>query len=77
MLRLGCVGVSIAVALYFLTASFVIDQTYESRWSGVLYAPVYWVIQEDWFGRNFAHWYYYRVCRMSLLVPIRVHIEQQ
>lgn len=76
-LRVACLGVSVPLSLYFLTASFVIDQTYKNRWSDLLYSPVYLAIQEDWFGRDFAHWYYYRICRMKLLVPIRIPTVQQ
>jgi hypothetical protein len=69
-LRVVCFSASVLVVAYLLTASFVIDHTYKRRWSDLLYAPVYWAIQEEWFGRELAHWYYYRVCRMKLLVPL-------
>jgi hypothetical protein len=69
-LGLGCVA-----AIYVLTASMMLDRTYPSRWSNMLYAPGRLAIQKDWLGRGIVQWYCYDVCRMRLLLPLEARDE--
>jgi hypothetical protein len=71
------------VALYFLTAPFMVDVLWTKRWepnlkngaytttvSWKFYAPARSAIASDWFGRNLYDGYCYQVCRMKLLLPM-------
>ncbi len=65
----------LVLALYVLTAPFILPKVYNGKTEPLLYKPIIAALERDWFGRGFARWYFYRVCRCDLLLPIEVSKE--
>ena len=83
--RLHWIGIAVCcpVALYFLTAPFILDylelkywdpasRDCVKTWSWKLYAPARAAVTRDWFGRGAYDFYCYDICRMGLLMPMEV-----
>jgi hypothetical protein len=77
------IAVTCPVALYFLTAPFMLDilwfrswepnikgHAYETSISWKFYAPARAAVTKDWLGRGAYYFYCYNICRMGLLMPM-------
>lgn len=73
LLRRILVTVVIIGALYILPAPFILPRVYETRLGKILYTPILFSLEKDWFGRPVVWWYFWEVCKMKLLVPVEAN----
>ena len=64
------VGGIILVALYVLTAPFVLPKVASGR-AAYLYSPFIYSLAQDWPGRRAVCWYFYDICRMNLYFEVK------
>jgi hypothetical protein len=64
--------VFLLVAIYILTAPWIMPSVIERPYLRVLYLPILHAIEDDWFGSDFFRWYCIHVCHINMFFILQI-----